>query len=620
MKLSGALLGFSLVLVGTASARAPSISLRASRDVSESVAVRVSTSGVDAQQPAPPAPLPDVARSRKDRPGGPTRAAEKAVIDGLRWLVRHQNPDGSWSAAQLKERCAKETPCFDAKDDFSDRYDPGLTGLALLCFLRAGFTPESKQDIVDTAFAQRHSTGAVVKSGLQCLRRVQNADGSFSKGKSFIYNDAIATLAVVEAYATTHDASWREPAQHGVEFLQSAQRKSSKGDSSWGWRYASRVEVEVELHNAGIGPGPESARALSDSDTSATAWCAAALRAAREAGLEVKDEALAGAFAFTRAATASDGFVGYRSAQDSGARASGGDGRFADHPAALSAMGICTRIDCAHDPSDPFFDLAAKRLMADLPSVSADNRSVDACYWYFGSSALWELDGPTSPRKSGKYWNTWSNAVAKAIMSLQDESEKSCRSGGWIERDRWSSFGGPIYSTAMSILTLETHWRVDDPFDVRPAPQATSVGAKALDLRTRDWYGQELHFSELAGRVVVLDFLDIRALESKEDIAARAALLTRLAGKPLVLINIGFDPKLGGPIPGAVNDHPGTWRWFHVSSFKNPLFRSYAVDDLPTTIVIDAEGVIRGRHSSWIESVELIEKLVAETERENSKK
>jgi hypothetical protein len=542
------------------------------------------------------------------------------VLDGLRWLVRHQNPDGSWTVAALRERCVKETPCFDAKTDFTDRYDPGLTGLALLCFLRAGFTHESKQDIVDTALAKRHNMGHVVANGLQVLVHRQNADGSFSTGKSFIYNEAIATLALVEAYAATHNHFWKEPAQRAVDFLASAQRPNPKGDGAWGWRYASSSEIEAELRNAGIGPGSDYTLAMCDADTSATAWCVAALRAAREAGLEVKDEAFAGALAFTRALTADDGLVGYRSREDAGTRASGGEERFTDHPAARSAMGICTRIDCAHDPNDAFLDLAAQRLMQDLPAVSADQVSTDACYGYFGTLALYELDGPVRSRRSGKYWNVWNEATVASIRSSQDRTEKSCHSGGWLVPDRWSSAGGPIYTTAMNVLTLETVYRDEDPFEVRPPVQATRVGAQALDVRARDWFGHELRFSELLGRVVVLDFLDTRAAEFEDEVSERAALLARLAGKPFVLIDIGLDRKLAGSLPSAVHDHPDAWRWFHASSFRSPLIRAYAVDDLPTTIVIDAEGVIRARNPSWKESVELIEKLVSETDAKGSKK
>ena len=36
---------------------------------------------------------------------------KQAIHDGLLWLARHQNTDGSWSAAALKERCTPGKPC-----------------------------------------------------------------------------------------------------------------------------------------------------------------------------------------------------------------------------------------------------------------------------------------------------------------------------------------------------------------------------------------------------------------------------------------------------------------------------------------------------------------------------
>jgi hypothetical protein len=472
------------------------------------------------------------------------------------------------------------------------------------------------------------------------LVRRQNADGSFSKDKSFVYNEAIATLALVEAYAWTHASDLKLPAQHAVEFLESAQRPSpigegpspkgehpgSKSEQLWGWRYASRTEVEVQLQNRGVTPGrgvtagSEYMRELSDADTSATAWCVAALHAAREAGLDVRDEAFAGALAFTRWVTANDGLVGYLDAHGAGATVSGPNDHFTYHPAVMSAMGVSTRIACAGDPNDVFFELAAKRVLSDLPAVSADKLSIDYDYWYQGTRALDELDGPDRPRRSGKYWSMWNKAVIAAVTSLQDHGERSCRNGGWITPDRWSDSGGPIYSTAMSVLTLEVCFRDESAFGERPPPQATNVGAKAPDIRALDASGKEMHLAELAGSVVALDFWSTREIESKDDIAERSALLTRLDGKPFVLIGIALDPKFAGRAPAAVREHAENWHWLQATSFKSPLLRRYAVDDLPTTIVIDAEGVIRARGLDWSESAKLIETLVSEAEKKSSKK
>jgi len=89
----------------------------------------------------------------------------RAVLQGLRWLVRHQNPDGSWGGS-FGARCAPEGTCAQAGAVAQDHHDVGLTGLVLLSWLHVGLTPESGQDIVDTTRGRRHRIGSVVGSGI----------------------------------------------------------------------------------------------------------------------------------------------------------------------------------------------------------------------------------------------------------------------------------------------------------------------------------------------------------------------------------------------------------------------------------------------------------------------
>lgn len=225
----------------------------------------------------PPAPA-----NGQLQPGRSEHERDVAVLDGMRWLVRHQNPDGSWGAASFGQHCTPEGACLRAGSNPRDHYDVGLTGLALLAFLRAGYTQESKQDIVDTTRGVRHKLSDVVGGGLAWLRARQQPDGSFSTERAFLYNEAIATLAICEASRLTHDADLAGAAQHAVDFVQAAQRPSPTGQGLWGWRYSPRTEIEKS------GRGDD--RELFDSDTSATSWCALALDSARRAGLAVRQE------------------------------------------------------------------------------------------------------------------------------------------------------------------------------------------------------------------------------------------------------------------------------------------------------------------------------------------
>ena len=397
------------------------------------------------------------------RGGGATQGTEKAVLEGLRWLVRHQRPDGSWGILALKSICDTDKPCFDPKETYADHYDEGLTAMALLCFLGAGYSHESKQDLVDTARAKRYKIGEVVKNGLQWLVKRQNEQGYFSKDQAFMYNEALCALALTESYGLTQNRFWKEPAQKAINFLQRAQRPNPTGSGNWGWRYASRQAIEEKFPGGSIDEAGK--KELFDSDTSVTGWVVMALKSAIISGLQVDKNAMDGGLAFTKWVTANDGLVGYNDPKNAGLTVQGrGDDKFDYHATSMTSLGICIRIFCEHDPNDAFFEPGAQRLIKDLPTVDKDHRKIDYYYWYYGSMALNQLDGPDSPRKSGKFWGPWNKAMVAAVVSLQDTQERSCNRGGWIQPDRWAYAGGPIYSTAINVLTLEVYYRYENAF------------------------------------------------------------------------------------------------------------------------------------------------------------
>ena len=69
---------------------------------------------------------------KKGRPGGAKVGTEEAVLEGLRWLVRHQGEDGSWGPDICRARCNLKTPCIPANAEVQPFWNEGLTGLALL--------------------------------------------------------------------------------------------------------------------------------------------------------------------------------------------------------------------------------------------------------------------------------------------------------------------------------------------------------------------------------------------------------------------------------------------------------------------------------------------------------
>lgn len=388
------------------------------------------------------APTPGATRSPSPDP----QAKARAVLDGLRWLVRHQSPDGSWGGS-FGQRCTPERTCAQAGPEPKDHYDVGLTGLALLACLRGGFTHQSDKQVVDTTTGRRHKIADVVGGGLRWLRARQEQNGAFST-RVFLYNEAIATLAVCEASRLTGDAELAAVAQRAIDFIQDAQRQNPDGNGRWGWRYAPRGEVEAYAQ--------VEQRELFDSDSSVTAWCALALESARRAGLHVRPESMEGALAFASWASADSGLAGYLDRKGAGAEVTGPNDHFVYHPAAMSALAMSTRIAATGEFTDPFLAAAAGQIVRDPPRISEDRLSIDYYYWQAATHALARYDGPQSPRATAALWDAWNAPLSESVLALQDHTEKACSNGGWIVPDRWGSdgHGGALYATASCVMSL----------------------------------------------------------------------------------------------------------------------------------------------------------------------
>ncbi|HUR28413.1 MAG TPA: hypothetical protein VM509_09515, partial [Planctomycetota bacterium] len=206
---------------------------------------------------------------------------------------------------------------------------------------------------------------------------------------------------------------------------------------------------------------------LYESDLSVTTWVVMAFKSAKTSGLKVPDEAFEGGKRFVLSTSIADGQAGYMHSSQAGHEVRDATGRgeeFKYHVGTMTALSMLCRTFIDHDIEDPFLDKAAQLLVKDTPEISKDKLSVDYYYWYYASMALNQFDGPDSPHKNNKYWNEWKRAMESSVLDTQDQTEKSGTYGGWITNDRWALQGGPIYSTAINVLTLEVYYRYANAF------------------------------------------------------------------------------------------------------------------------------------------------------------
>jgi hypothetical protein len=260
---------------------------------------------------------------------GGTALTEAAVLNGLRWLEKNQEDDGSWSlkgpyrqGSTIENRLA-------------------ATAMALLAFQGYGETD------------QRGEFKDSVARGWKKLLEMQDENGKFCSDegeKKHTYGQAQATIALCELYAMTKDQRFRGPAQKAVDYAVYSQ--SPQG----GWRYAPKQ----------------------DSDTSVTGWYVMALKSAAMAGLDVPS------LSFHQVTAYLDS-VGLENQSKYG--------YLPHHPAslAMSAEGLLCRQYLGWKRDDERLRQGLDYLLANPIDYKKGDRNV--YYWYYATQTLHHMGG-----------------------------------------------------------------------------------------------------------------------------------------------------------------------------------------------------------------------------------
>ena len=243
----------------------------------------------------------------------PPAGDPQSVDRGLHWLASHQDESGRWDADGFMKHDAQGKPCDGAGNPV---HDVGATGLALLAFLGKGNTLRSGP----------HTD--VVKKAVKWLRSQQGLNGLFGTNAShdFIYDHAIATYAMCEAYGLSDYKTLRKNAQKGINYLESHRNPYAC------WRYQPRDN---------------------DNDISVTGWCIMAYKSAKDFGLDINTQALKTSLVFLDELTdMASGHCGYTQKGELSSRHPGDHAqRFPiDKGDAMTAVGLFCRFFLGQEP------------------------------------------------------------------------------------------------------------------------------------------------------------------------------------------------------------------------------------------------------------------------------
>jgi hypothetical protein len=296
---------------------------------------------------------------------------------GLQYLIKTQSEEGDWRQGGGEQ-------------------GPGITGMALMAFLASGEDPN---------FGLYSNQ---VRKAIRSMIRAQDASTGFF-GQS-MYHHGFATLGLAEAYGVVDDRNLWPPGEKGgrtigaaLELAVRAAITSQKKNSFGGWRYS-----------------PDS----NDADTSVSGAVLVGLLAARNAGIDVPDEAIDRAISYYQSMTSDSGQVGY----------SGGMGGFDESLARISIASLVYSIARRKDVPQHKTTLAYLTQRLEQPPNSYQEYTR-----YYEAQALFQGDV--------KAWQRWNKLLVRQLKLLQQPD-------GSFQGD----FGQDV-STSLSLLALAVNYR-----------------------------------------------------------------------------------------------------------------------------------------------------------------
>jgi len=326
------------------------------------------------------------ARAAMVEQGGGNELSERAVERGLRWLMAHQRDDGSWSFDLKHPGCAGR-----CRNPGTESSRTAATALVLLPFLGAGHT-HVEGEYRDT-----------VRRGLYFLvRQARPTEHGYDLQDGTMYAQALATIALCEAYAMTEDESLKPAAQHAIDFIVYAQ--DLKGG---GWRYT---------------PGDPG-------DVTVTGWQLMALKSGRMAGFHVPSPTIALVIRFLDSVACDEGAqYGYMLPQAK---------------QTTTAIGLLCRMYTGWSPMTP----ALRRGVAHLDGWGPSDD--DLYYNYYATQVMRHF--------GASEWEGWNPKMRDYLIKTQATARHE--SGSWHFPNNHGDKAGRLYNTAMAVMILEVYYR-----------------------------------------------------------------------------------------------------------------------------------------------------------------
>ena len=306
---------------------------------------------------------------------------------GLQYLANSQGPGGDWQVG--------------------GQMGPGVTGLCLMALLASGEDPNFGP------------YSAHVRAALRSIIASQEpVSGCIGPGN--MYHHGFAMLALAEAYGAVDDHNLWSAQPQGAGAVAGQNRSRSIGQAL---ELAVRCALASQKQNP-LGGWRYSPNAH-DADTSVSGAVLVGLLAARNAGIEVPDQAIDRALAYYRQCTGPEGSVGY-----SGGVGGGPGDSTARSSIATLVYAIARRKDLKE------YKATIEYLRHDRGQGHNHN---DEYTFYYQAQALYQGD----PDK----WEKWNKGQIRRLKQMQQADGS------------FASQFGPAYGTSMGLLVMALNYR-----------------------------------------------------------------------------------------------------------------------------------------------------------------
>ncbi len=307
----------------------------------------------------------------------------RAINDrSLTYLANTQRDDGSWSGGEIGS---------------------GITGICVMAFMASGEDP-------DFGPYATH-----IRKALCNIIANQNAQTGYLSGRGHgpMYHHGFAMLALSEAYGAVDEQQLWQGSQYPLE------QRRTIGQAL---ELAVRCTLTAQKHN------PWSAWRYSpdsmDADTTVSGTVLMGLLGARNAGVEIPNEAIDKALSFFQANTMRGGAVSYQPASSYG------------HGITRTAIGTLV------------YAIAKRKNMSEYKATSEFiKRRIDQnvkdhpfYYRYYMAQALFHSDLEA--------WQAWNQRTIEQLQKVQNEDGS------------FTSSHGTAYGTGMSVLALALNYRL----------------------------------------------------------------------------------------------------------------------------------------------------------------